>query len=185
MGALVVQQNVSIDGYAADSSGEATFVAAPGDWRSIDSEEERWLAGVDRILLGATTYRLFAAFWPQETEELIADRLNRTPKSVFSSTLVDAPWGDWAPARIERGDVVQRIAAIKAETAGDLVLWGSLRLMRTALAAGLVDRVELRVMPVVMGAGVPTFDAPLDAELVSSARHGDIVVLDYRMRPPR
>jgi len=183
MGRLVVQQNVSLDGYAADGSGEPVFVADPEDWRALDTEELAWLGGVERVLLGAETYRMFSAFWPGETGEIIADRLNGLPKSVFSSTLPAAPWGRWEPARLERGDAIPRIAELKAQSEGDLVLWGSLSLMRTALRARLVDRVELRVMPVVLAGGRPLFAEPLEGELLGCRRFGQLAVLDYALSP--
>lgn len=179
MGSLTVQQAVSLDGYAADAAGDVAFAGSGEDWAAIDRVTLPWLETVDRVLLGAETYRLFVAFWPTDASEgsLVGQRLNAMPKSVFSRTLDAAPWGDLEPATLERGDAVARVRELRRTE--DLVLWGSLTLMADLLAGGVVDVVELRVMPVVLGAGRPLFARPWTGRLVGSRSYGDIVVNRY------
>ena len=73
-------------------------------------------------------------FWPTATtdKEIIADRLNTLPKLVFSNTLREAPWGNWSPARVVRGDAVAEIRRLKEQDGKHMVLWGSLFLVKTS-----------------------------------------------------
>ncbi|WP_210505372.1 dihydrofolate reductase family protein [Naasia sp. SYSU D00057] len=159
MGRLVAQQIVSVDGFAADRDGGLEFFGDGSDWSEIDRENDAWLGGVGRILLGARTYRLFVEYWPTATE-LLARRINTIPKTVFSSTLEEAPWGEWEPAQLERRDPIEVVRDLRASSDGDVVLWGSLTLFRSLLEAGQIDEVQLRVLPVALGEGTPLFDRP-------------------------
>ena len=150
---LIFQEYVTLDGYAAAPDGSLDFFDAITGLDDRDNLE--LLEHVDTMLLGATTYRLFAEFWPTATDSF-APSLNALRKVVVSSTLTSAPWGDWEPGEIIT-DAVADVAALKAEDAKDIILWGSISLFHTLLAAGLVDEVQLRVCPTVIGAGKPVF----------------------------
>jgi dihydrofolate reductase len=75
------------------------------------------------------------------------------PKLVFSNTLNEAPWGKWPPAQIVRGDAVEQIQRLKALDGKHMVLWGSLSLAQTLIAAGMVDEYHFQVCPTMVGAG--------------------------------
>lgn len=75
---------------------------------------------------------------------------------VASTTLDSAPWGDWEPAEVVT-DAVAAAGALKQQAGKDIVLWGSIMLFHSLLAAGLVDEIQLRVCPVLLGAGKPVF----------------------------
>lgn len=64
-----------------------------------------------------------------------------------------------------------------------MVLWGSLTLMRDLLAAGPVDVLELRVVPVSLGAGRPLLVDPWAGRLLGSQAYGDVVVTRYAPAP--
>ena len=85
-------------------------------------------------------------FWPTATtdKEIIADRLNTLPKLVFSNTLREAPWGNWSPARVVRGDAVAEIRRLKEQDGKHMVLWGSLSLAQDLIAADLIDEYHSR-----------------------------------------
>lgn len=179
MGRLVAQQIVTVDGFAADADGGLEFFGDGSGWEQIDRENAAWLGGVERILLGASTYRMFAEYWPTAAEPL-AERINTIPKTVFSSQLAEAPWGEWGRARLERGDPAEVVRQLRASVQGDLVLWGSLTLFRSLLAAGVVDEVQLRVLPIALGSGTPLFDRPVRLQLLeATAYDSGILVLRY------
>ena len=94
-------------------------------------------------------------FWPTATtdREIIADRLNTLPKLVFSSTLNEAPWGKWPPARVVRGDAVAEIKRLKAQDGKHMVLWGSLSLAQDLIAEDLIDEYHLQICPTAVGGG--------------------------------
>jgi dihydrofolate reductase len=165
---LIFQEYVTLDGYAAGPGDDLGFFETVTDQHDHDNLE--LLESVDTMLLGATTYRLFVDYWPTATDEL-APRLNRLRKVVVSSTLESAPWGSWEPGEVVT-DAVGAVSALKGEDGKNIVLWGSISLFHTLLMAGLVDEVQLRVCPVVLGAGkgvFPSGQAPLGLELIEAA----------------
>jgi dihydrofolate reductase len=126
---VVVQQFVTLDGYAAGPNGELDFVTETGAAADPTSgpfvdDQLAFIESLDAILLGAVTYRMFAGYWPEQTTETqaIADALNATPKIVFSSTLESAPWGSWEPARLVSGSAAEEVRWLKAEPGNE---WSS------------------------------------------------------------
>ncbi|MEV8378231.1 dihydrofolate reductase family protein [Kribbella sp. NPDC056861] len=150
---LIFQEFVTLDGYAAAADGSLDFFGTVTD--QDDQDNLALLESVDTMLLGAATYRIFVDYWPTATDPL-APGLNALRKVVVSSTLDAAPWGEWEPGEVVT-DAVADVTALKAEDGKDIVLWGSISLFHTLLAAGLVDEVQLRVCPTVIGAGKPVF----------------------------
>lgn len=110
------------------------------------------------FLLGRRTYESFAAHWPNASpaEQVIAEPLNTQPKYVASTTL-SAPLA-WANATLLGGDVPSAIAALKRQPGGDLVVFGSTRLVPTLLAHDLVDVLQLTIDPVILGTGKRIFN---------------------------
>jgi dihydrofolate reductase len=184
---LVVQQFVTLDGFAAGTGGELDFVAgAAADPTSGPFVENQlaFIESLDVILLGAVTYRMFAAYWPEQTTETqaIADALNATPKVVFSSTLESAPWGSWEPARIVSGSAADEVRRLKAEAGNDMVVWGSLTLSDSLMREGLVDEYRLQVCPVVLGRGKRLFEDGLPAQQLThleTTTYDEMVAVRY------
>jgi dihydrofolate reductase len=189
MGQLIIQDFVSADGFAADANNEFTFYEyLDGGTAEFDRSQLEWLKTVDTMVLGANTYREFAEYWPTPAskDEIIAPSLNGLRRVVFSRHLAKAPWGDMAEAAVESGDAIEAIRRIKGETDGDIVVWGSLTLAETFLAAGVVDSVRLVVMPIAIGAGRSVFPSGQDPNVLKlqSATMYDqgLVELVYGMR---
>lgn len=187
-GQLVVQQFVTVDGFAADANNEfTTYKMFEGGTAEFERNQLEWLETVDAMVLGANTYRMFAEFWPTPASEgeIIAPTLNALRRFVFSRSLEHAPWGDLPESTIESSDAVAAIRRIKAETTGDIVLWGSLTLSEAFFAAGEVDAVRLVVMPVVIGAGRGVFPAaqnPAVLSLLSSRTYdAGLIELEYAL----
>ncbi|MCQ4164733.1 dihydrofolate reductase family protein [Tahibacter harae] len=186
MGKLIVEQIISADGYAADRDGGIGFFVNARSVNEADQEQLRLLQSVDAIVLGRTTYRLFADYWPEAdpAEEPVAAPLNTIPKYVVSNTLDSAPWGSRSAATVVRGDAVASVRALRECVAGDLIVWGSLTLADALLRAGEVDVLRLRLLPVLIGAGRSFAPADLGprALALSSVRSypQGLVVLEYR-----
>ena len=161
---VVVQQFVTIDGFAAGPNGEIDFInetsaAADATAGELVEDQLAFVSAIDTILLGAITYRMFAAYWPEQTVETqgVADALNATPKVVFSRTLERAPWGDWEEARVVAGPASEEVRRLKEQPGGDMVVWGSLTLAESLERDALVDEYRLFVCPVVLGQGKRLF----------------------------
>ncbi|SNS48747.1 Dihydrofolate reductase [Geodermatophilus pulveris] len=108
------------------------------------------------ILLGRTTFEMFAPAWSTRTAEDDegAPFFNDTPKYVVSSTLVDAE-GVWRNSTAVGGYDAGRIRELAER--GDLYVSGSATLVRALLADGLVDELHLYVYPVAVGTGIRLF----------------------------
>jgi dihydrofolate reductase len=123
-----------------------------------------------RMVFGATTYRLFARMLAASTEESeVRDawvtRMRNLPATVVSSTL-EGPL-DWPDATVAAGDAVDVLARLKEESEVPLRSHGSLSLNRALMAAGLVDRVQVTLFPVITGqTGLgPIFEGAADFDL--------------------
>ena len=176
----------SLDGYGA----------ATGDWTGYWGKQgpellDHRLALYDveqRMVLGAHTYREFAAMLASSTEDSdVRDpwvsRMRSLPATVISTTL-DGPL-DWPDATVVNGDAVDVVARLKEESAVPLRSHGSLSMNRALMAAGLVDHVQVTLFPVITGqtGQEPIFKgaADFDLELVESRTlDGHITELIYR-----
>ncbi len=128
-----------------------------------------------RMVFGATTYRVHAAMLAASTEESdVQDpwvtRMRNLPATIVSNTL-QGPL-DWPEATVASGDAVDIVARLKEESDVPLRSHGSLSLNRALMAAGLVDRVQVTIFPVITGqtGDDPIFQdaADFDLELIES-----------------
>ncbi|MES2828812.1 MAG: dihydrofolate reductase family protein [Bacteroidota bacterium] len=156
---LIVQEWLSADGYAADENGSTDFFGPSEEFEQADKELLAAMDSFDTILLGANTYKLFVDFWPttKSEKEIMANRINQTPKMVFSNSLDKVEWGKWNNAKQQKGDAVEAIKKLKQEPGKDLILWGSLSLFQSLLAAGQIDVLEIRTVPIILGKGMRLF----------------------------
>ena len=178
----------SIDGFGS--------YGPPGDWGGYWGKQGPELLahrlatydGDQRMVFGATTYRAFAEMLAASSEgdevrDPWVDRMRALPTYVVSSTL-EGPL-DWPDATVVRGDPVEIVARLKEDSDVPLRSHGSLTLNRALMAAGLVDRVQLTLYPVISGqtgdepifAGAADFDLEL---LESRTLDSDITELVYR-----
>ncbi|MBF9031398.1 dihydrofolate reductase [Rhodobacterales bacterium HKCCE3408] len=159
---------ISADGYVADAEGGVGFLDPFND---IDYGYEDFAARLDAVILGRRTYDQTLGFgvpWPYA---------GKTGHIVTSTDLGDAPEGvnRWT------GTLAEYAAAM-----ADRLSWvvGGAKLQAAFLAEGLLDRLELFVMPVLLGRGVPLFPhdgAPVRLRLADqNAWPNGVVRLDYR-----
>jgi dihydrofolate reductase len=184
MGTIVVSENVSLDGVIQDPAGDEGFRV--GGWVGLikDSPQLNKLAldealGADALLLGRRSYEWFAARWPSRSGEL-AERLNSLPKYVVSSTLEDPAWNN---STILKGDPVAEVSKLKQALSGEILVPASFQLLRTLMEHDLVDKLRLKIFPVVLGAGERLFGETSDKKpmrLADAQTLGDgVAVLTY------
>jgi dihydrofolate reductase len=187
MGKIVVSENVTLDGVVQDPAGAEGF--GRGGWVGRVGERGREEAakvlldealGAEAQLFGRRTYEFLAARWPSRSGEL-ADRLNEMPKYVVSSTLKDPEWNN---STVLAGDVMQEVSKLKQELDREIVVAGSIRLVRTLMDHDLVDELRLMIYPVVLGAGERLFGETSDQKpvrLVETRTVDDLAYLTYEV----
>jgi dihydrofolate reductase len=163
MGKIVISENVSLDGViqddptGADGLGRGSWFTRIGDkdreqWAKLEFEEA---LGAEALLLGRRTYAWFVARgWASRSGEW-ADRLRSLPKYVVSSSAIEGP--DWNNSTVLKGDVVEEVSKLKQRVNGDIVVYGSGRLVHTLIEHDLVDELRLMTYPFVVGAGEQLF----------------------------
>ncbi|CAM3762700.1 dihydrofolate reductase family protein [Kibdelosporangium persicum] len=134
-------------------------VGAPEQWTFQHMTEEAGavitglIAEADTLLLGRATYEEFAAHWASQTGPM-ADAFNGMRKLVASTTLTAA---DWNNSEILTGDLAARLTELKNTPGRNINISGSICVVRTLLAAGLLDDLHLMVFPIVLGTGTRLF----------------------------
>ena len=163
MGRIVVTEFMSLDGVIEDPGGSENFKY--GGWSfEFERGEEGDKFKLDEalqseaLLLGRITYEGFAAAWPSRQGEF-ADKFNRMPKYVVSSTMGNPGWSN---SKVLGGEVPGEVAKLRDELDGDIVVHGSAQLVRTLLENDLIDELRLMVFPVVLGTGKRLFGETSD-----------------------
>ena len=103
------------------------------------------------------------------------------PKYVVSSTLTDP---DWNNSTVLAGGVTQEVSKLKEDLDGEIVVAGSIRLVRTLMENDLVDELRLMFYPVVLGAGERLFGETSDQRplrLVETRTVDDLAYLTYEV----
>ena len=190
MGKIIISENVSLDGVVQDPTGEEGFRLGGWFGQFGGKDLEQWATveldealRAEALLLGRRSDEWFAARWASRNGEW-ADRLNSLPKYVVSSTLDE---GKWANSTVLKGDVVTEVSKLRQELDGDIVVYGSTRLVHTLMEHDLADELRLTVYPVVLGAGERLFGETSDKKpmrLISIQTIGDgLALLTYERVP--
>jgi dihydrofolate reductase len=176
----------SLDGFGAASGNWTGYWGKQGpellDHRLAQYDQEQ------RMVFGANTYRAFASMLASSTGQSEArdpwvTRMRSLPATVVSTTLEGSL--DWPDATVVSGDAVDVVARLKEQSGVPLRSHGSLSMNRALMAAGLVDRVQVTLFPVITGqTGLnPIFGgaADFDLELIASRTlDSNIQELTYR-----
>jgi dihydrofolate reductase len=176
---LTVDEFVSLDGFAADASGEPAF-ALDNDGPEFAEYQMQVINEPQVIVLGRNTYQNMSGWFPSASGPFAA-AMNGLPKLVFSRTLSEPL--SWSNARLAR-DPAAEITALKQEPGPPLHCIGSLTLARDMMALRLVDRLRLVVFPRILGSDgqQPLFSGYGDTQFKLSGTtviDSAIVLLDY------
>jgi len=156
---IVVFNHVSLDGYFVDENGNMSWAKSDqrdADWNAFVAENAK---GDSPLLFGRVTYELMASYWPtpmaDQHDPVVAERMNKLPKVVFSRTLDKVSWSN---TRLVKGNLVVEIRKMKQEPGEDMVILGSGSIVSQLAQEGLIDAYQVVVNPVVLGRGRTLFD---------------------------
>jgi dihydrofolate reductase len=183
MSRVIVIEFVSLDGVMQDPDGSDG--SKQGGWafrygREVVAGDKFALGEVldtGTMLLGRRTWQLFASLWPGRDDEFSA-KMNAMPKLVASRSLEQA--AEWQNSTVLRGDLVTEVQ--KRKQAHDIMVTGSVSVLRTLAAHDLVDEYRLLVFPLVLGTGTRLFPdgtPPVNLTLVSAQATGPAVRVIY------
>lgn len=184
---LVLQMQISVDGFVGGPNGEMEWI-----FKNFDDDTTAWI--VDTLwqagmhIMGRRTFHDMKAYWPRSTEPY-APPMNEIPKVVFCknglaapekvelttafedasrvrgaedgqpSSTIPASAASWDEAVVASGDLCQEIARLKQQPGKDILAHGGAGFAQSLVKAGLVDEYHLLVHPVVLGQGLPLFSS--------------------------
>ncbi len=132
-----------------------------GGWTAAHADEEMWpfltsmFERADALLLGRKTWEIWEPYWPHhDGGDPVSHGINVLPKYVPSTTLKDPTWQN---THVIDGDVEAAVRELKAKPGRELQVHGSGELLRWLLERDLVDELNLRLYPVVVGDGLRLF----------------------------
>jgi dihydrofolate reductase len=178
---VVVVEFMSLDGVVQapggpDEDTEGNF--AHGGWslpffdpQAMGAAYNEVVESAAALLFGRRTWQVSARAWPQRAGAPFADRVNALPKYVASRTLGPEDMA-WNTTLLPGPDALEAIAALRGHDGGNLVAWGSARLVRDVIAKQLVDELVLMVEPIILASGKRLFPEDGHAhklELVSAS----------------
>jgi dihydrofolate reductase len=159
MRTLISTAFMSLDGVVEDPGGQSAYRNGGWTFKSVDFVPEAYaIKGSEQlestaILLGRKSYELFSPVWPGREEFA---HYKTVPKYVVSTTLTDDDLvSDWGPTTIVRS--LDGVAALKESEGGPIIIHGSVTLNHALADAGLIDRYNLLVFPLLLGAGERLF----------------------------
>lgn len=182
MARVVLQVQVSVDGFMAGSDGKMDWVV--WNW---DETLKEYVAGImkniELILLGRKLAEGFIPYWENVAEDTANPEnsagkiFSDTKKIVFSKSLSASPWKNTV---VNNGDLVREVEALKRTARGDIFAYGGSSFVRSLTGADLIDEYHLFVNPAALGSGLPVFDAPIGLALTDAIRFEcGIAVLKY------
>jgi dihydrofolate reductase len=178
---VIVVEFITLDGIVSDPDGSGGTPA--GGWafrhgpETVTGDPCRLGSTLDEgvLLLGRQTWQMFSRLWPSRTDPFSA-RMNAVPKLVASRTLTDA--SAWVNSQVVKGELAN---AVRQE-ARDVIVMGSLGVVRALMAEDLIDEYRLITFGTVLGAGERLFPAggpPANLELAAAEKADPVVFTRY------
>ncbi|GAB3959578.1 dihydrofolate reductase family protein [Spirosoma harenae] len=182
---LKLQVQISLDGFIGGPNGEM-------DWLTMNwSEDVMNYVGsitepVDTILLGRKLAQGFIPAWQSRAEDSAtaepgAEKMNDTPKVVFSKTLESI---EGKNASVNNGNLVEEVNTLKHLDGGDIIAYGGAEFVSSLIKSNLIDDYYLFVNPVALGNGLAIFgnvDSKMNLKLVEAKPFDcGIVLMHYQ-----
>lgn len=159
---IIVLEFITLDGVIQapggpqeDTSGDFKF----GGWTApyfddfAGSVMAQQMKAPFSLLLGRTTFEIFASYWPQHEDQWPG--VNKATKYVVSKSLKSHEWNNTVCIHT---NVVKALKKLKNQDGPDLHVYGSGNLVQTLLQYDLVDELWLKIFPITLGTGKRLFD---------------------------
>jgi dihydrofolate reductase len=183
MNRIIVIEFITLDGVIEDPDGSAGTPG--GGWafrygpEAVAGDKFKLGSRLDTgaLLLGRTTWQLFAKIWPGRSDEFSA-KMNKAPKWVASRTLTDV--SAWNNSRVLGDELTSEVQRLRRER--DIIVIGSTSVVHTLMEHDLVEEYRLLVFPAVLGNGCRLFTSSAgagDLRLVSAGQSGATALLCY------
>lgn len=190
---IVVFDNVTADGYFADSKGSLDWVIPSDEVFRTAAESNQ---DIDTMLFGRRTYEMFEQFWPHALDDPetapdphtagrrsavnreMAVWINETNKIVFSRTRKDVTWKH---SQLIPELEPKQVEAMKAGPGKDMIVFGSGSLVAQLTEHGLIDEYMLVLNPILLGGGRSLLTGlstrlPLDLRQATDYKSGHVLV---------
>ena len=175
---VIFQMSVSLDGYIEGPQREI-------DWHLVDDEFNAYavdmLDASDVLIMGRRTYELMAGYWPTATDNdpVVKEKMNSTPKLVFSKTLKRV---EWQNSRLATGSIANEVARLKHAPGDGVLPVGGSDLAASFLEQGLMDELHIILTPILLGGGKTVFDGirkryPLRLLSTRTFKSGNVVLV--------
>jgi dihydrofolate reductase len=157
---IKLQMQLSLDGFVCGPNGEMDWMV--WEWDDILKNYAGELTkSADTFLMGRNTGEGMAVYWPtvagnpesKEEDKWMADRLNNSPKVIFSQTVTSI---NWTNARVSN-DIVEEVRELKKEPGKDIMLYGGAKLVSSFIRENLIDEYHLFINPAIIGKGKTIF----------------------------
>ena len=194
---LVATEMLSLDGVYQGPGGpdeDRRGGFERGGWTASHADPEMFpylvsmFERADALLLGRKTWEIWLPYWPNHDDNPFGHAINTLPKHVPSNTLRDPGWANTHVISGDEAAVEAAIGKLRSQPGGELQLHGSGVLLRWLLARDLVDELNLRISPVVVGEGqrlFPEHGPSRDLTLVESrALPSGVVIQTFRPNGP-
>ena len=150
---LKLQVQMTLDGYVAGPNGEMDWMTFNWD-EGLKNYVRELSEPVGCIVLGRKLAQGFIPYWaskPEAEEVSGVDKMNNTPKVVFTRTL---DMSDWDNTVLAKGEVVDEIMKLKRQTGKDIIVYGGATFVSALFKEKLIDEFHLFINPVVIGSGM-------------------------------
>lgn len=178
---VILDLAVTLDGFIEGVNGEI-------DWCIMDEDSNfnEFLAGIDAIFYGRTSYDLWGNYMPDEDgDELmreISETINTKTKYVFSTSKTT----DHTKAIFINSDIKETVLELKQQAGKDIWLYGGAKLITTFINLGLVDELRLAVHPIILSNGKPLFQDINDRILLqlteTKTSKSGVILLTYKVK---
>ncbi|WP_276373760.1 dihydrofolate reductase family protein [Chryseolinea sp. H1M3-3] len=195
---LVLEVQISIDGYIAETDGKTDWMIwnwGP-EWKwdqALRTYHTDLTKSADCFLISRQMAEEgFIAHWahvsqnPDDPRYSFAKHISDTPRVVFSKTLKKSKPipGGWQNTDLASGDVVEEVLKLKGQKGKNMLVYGGATLVSSLINAQLVDELHLIINPVALGKGLPIFNDRQHMNLVTAKSFDSgIVVLHYERKP--